>query len=146
MSVEKELELLVPLVLQAFNDQFSTNLKPDEVIAEIKRPQGQELFIILINTKNPLDETRFALAVTEFANLDSIGKFNLRLRHNGGSGNVKDEIFIAQTKLYWVKFKHIQSYIKSSAFEELKNRDVRLKTKAGGVVSTATGIPVKTLV
>ena len=146
MSVEKELELLVPLVLQAFNDQFSTNLKPDEVNAEIKRPQGQELFIILINTKNPLDETRFALAVTEFANLDSIGKFNLRLRHNGGSGNVKDEIFIAQTKLYWAKFKHIQSYVKSSVFEELKNRDVRLKAKAGGVVSTAAGIPVKTLV
>ena len=146
MSVEKELELLIPLVLQAFNDQFSTNLKSDEMIAEIKRPQGQELFIILFNTKNPLDETRFALAVTEFANLDNIGKFNLRLRHNGGSGNAKDEIFIAQTKLYWAKFKHIQSYIKSSVFEELKNRDVRLKTKTGGFVSTAAGIPVKTLI
>ena len=146
MTVEKELELVVPLALQAFNDQFATNLKPDEVIAEIKRPQGQELFIILINTKDPLDETRFALAITEFANVDTVGKFNLRLRHNGGSGNVKDEIFIAPTKLYWAKFKHVQSYVKSSAFEEIKNLDVRLKTKSGELVSTAAGIPVKTLV
>lgn len=146
MTVEKELELVVPLALQAFNDQFDTKLKPDEVIAEIKRPQGQELCVILFNTKNPLDETRFALAITEFANADTVGKFNLRLRHNGGSGNSKDEIFIAPTKLYWAKFKHVQSYVKSPAFEELKNRDIRLKTKAGELVSTASGIPVKTLV
>lgn len=144
MSLDAELEKLKLEVCMAFNRQFGTSLKANEIKVLFRKPFTGTVMNILFTTDTPVDNLRFCIAVKGFTNRTLFNAFMLKVKRNSSAGNLNDEIQESICEISKANYPCLKSYAESLEYLEYTAGTSQLKTKTGKKIQTKSGFKLLT--
>jgi len=110
--------LIKTLALESYQRSFGAHgFTANAFSTQIDKPNHASVCSFYIISNRTDDKFRLKLYITELKTRTEVGPFRLMVEENYGSGNLDDEIFVAEAKLDKESFNNLYRYLSSDDFK-----------------------------
>ena len=140
MSLEEEKEVLKLKAIELMNGISTFPFGSEDLHVYLRKPTEGNIFKVLIVTEKSGDNVRLQFNVLKFDNFTTYRSFELKNLPNSSSGDLSDEVFVADVILGREEFKSLYVYHNSLEFKDFLNQDLNLTSVQGHVIKTQSGL------
>lgn len=144
MSLDKDLETLAKVAVDAFNKKTGTSFTIEDLDYRIRRPDGKGIARFLLTTKVAGDNARFQLNIMEFSSFTSLKPFTMKVRKSTASGDLSNEVFISDATLSKMDYGYLLRYLGSGEFRAYVNEVPVFASASGAPIMLKSGRPLFT--
>ena len=145
MSLDKDLEKLALVAIDGFNKKTGTSFTLEDIEYTIRRPEGwKTLCRFQLTTKAAGDGVRFQLDVNCFGKYTSITNFTLKVKPRSVSGDLSNEIFVADAILSMEDYKHLRTHLAAAEFKAFAASSPVFETEEHGPLLFQSGVSLFT--
>lgn len=125
--------LIKMLAINSYQTKFGDHgFTPGDFSTRVDKPNHASVCSVYITSNRTDDKFRMKLYITEIGTTSGVGLFYMTVEENYGSGNLDDEIFVAEAKLAQEEFASLSRYLASADFiDNVLNADNHIGSEDG---------------